>query len=196
MANTNITKRAIQAAFEELLNEKTLNKITVKDITDRCGINRNTFYYHYQDIPALLEEICANEVNRLIEEHPTFSTLEEGMVTAMKNVKANRRLILHVYNSENRGTYVASLWRICEYAVAAYAKSAFSDSGISDEDMALFVRFYKCELFGLIIDWISTGMKDDYDRGVRRYIKLRTGMAEELIERMKKSEEDRNGSNH
>ena len=62
MANVNITKRAIQEAFLAVLNEKPLGKITVKDITDRCGINRNTFYYHYQDIPALLEEICQNQV--------------------------------------------------------------------------------------------------------------------------------------
>ena len=50
MANMNITKRVIREAFVELLNERALSKITVKDITDRCGINRNTFYYHYQDV--------------------------------------------------------------------------------------------------------------------------------------------------
>lgn len=66
MANMNITKRVIREAFLQLLNEKTLSKITVKDITDRCGINRNTFYYHYQDIPELVEEICALQVDRIV----------------------------------------------------------------------------------------------------------------------------------
>ena len=55
MANTSITKRAIQSAFLELLDQRSLSRITVRDITDICGINRNTFYYHYQDIPALIE---------------------------------------------------------------------------------------------------------------------------------------------
>ena len=64
MANMNITKRVIREAFVELLNERALSKITVKDITDRCGINRNTFYYHYQDVPALVEEICSIQVDR------------------------------------------------------------------------------------------------------------------------------------
>ena len=41
----NRTKDAIAAAFFELLTERSLSKITVKDIVDRCGINRNTFYY-------------------------------------------------------------------------------------------------------------------------------------------------------
>ena len=75
MANVNITKRAIQEAFLAVLNEKPLGKITVKDITDRCGINRNTFYYHYQDIPALLEEICQNQVEDIISKYPTLNSI-------------------------------------------------------------------------------------------------------------------------
>ena len=49
---TSLTKRAIRASFLKLLNERPLNKITVKDIVEDCGINRNSFYYHYPDIPA------------------------------------------------------------------------------------------------------------------------------------------------
>ena len=55
----NFTKQAIKAAFLELLDEKPLNKISVRDIVERCGINRNSFYYHFQDIPSLLGEIIA-----------------------------------------------------------------------------------------------------------------------------------------
>ena len=40
-----------------LLETKALSKITVQDIADACEINRNSFYYHFQDIPALIEEI-------------------------------------------------------------------------------------------------------------------------------------------
>ena len=54
MAASELTKKAINQAFLDILAEKPLEKITVRDITERCGINRNTFYYHYQDIPALL----------------------------------------------------------------------------------------------------------------------------------------------
>ena len=50
------TKEIIRDAFWELLEEKPYNKITVQDIVNRCQVNRNTFYYHFQDIPALMEE--------------------------------------------------------------------------------------------------------------------------------------------
>lgn len=63
------TRASIIAAFSQLLEERPLNKITVKDIVDRCDINRNTFYYHFQDIPALLQEMMEEKVNVLIENH-------------------------------------------------------------------------------------------------------------------------------
>ena len=51
------TRKAIKESFMLLLNQKPLSKITVKEIVANCGINRNSFYYHYSDIPTLLEEI-------------------------------------------------------------------------------------------------------------------------------------------
>lgn len=49
----NFTRDAIIRSFLGLLNEKPVNHITVKDIVEDCGINRNSFYYHFQDLPAL-----------------------------------------------------------------------------------------------------------------------------------------------
>ena len=48
------TKEIIKDTFWELLEEKPYNKITVQDIVNRCRVNRNTFYYHFQDIPTLM----------------------------------------------------------------------------------------------------------------------------------------------
>ena len=59
-----LTKRAIQESFKKLLSNQPLDKITVKNITDDCGVNRNTFYYHYSDIYQLLEEIFLTEAQK------------------------------------------------------------------------------------------------------------------------------------
>ncbi|HBJ10863.1 MAG TPA: TetR family transcriptional regulator, partial [Ruminococcaceae bacterium] len=48
------TKKAIIDAFTELIGERPFDKITVKDIVTRCGVNRNTFYYYFEDIYALV----------------------------------------------------------------------------------------------------------------------------------------------
>ena len=61
------TRASIIEAFAQLLEERPINKITVKDIVNRCDINRNTFYYHFPDIPSLLLEMMEEKVNALIE---------------------------------------------------------------------------------------------------------------------------------
>ena len=63
---SNLTEKAIQEAFVKLLNERPLDKITVREIAGECGINRNTFYYHYHDIYDLLESLLHLEEKRIV----------------------------------------------------------------------------------------------------------------------------------
>ena len=55
------TRQIILHTLTELMNEKPLSKITVKDIVERCGVNRNTFYYHFRDIPDAVEAMVKEE---------------------------------------------------------------------------------------------------------------------------------------
>lgn len=58
------SRRFIRQAFMELLKEKRLEKITVTDIVNRADINRSTFYAHYTDVKALIEEIQHEVIER------------------------------------------------------------------------------------------------------------------------------------
>ena len=53
---TKYTKMVIKQAFSELIRQKPIEKITVSDICSLAEISRPTFYFHYQDIYALLDE--------------------------------------------------------------------------------------------------------------------------------------------
>ena len=185
MANTITTRRAIQDAFLALLEERTLNKITVRDITDRCGINRNTFYYHYQDIPALLEEICSVEVERIIRDYPSVHSIEDCLDTALQFAMQNRRAILHIYNSDNRSTYVNCLWRICEHTVRTYVDTLLAGQPISERDKELIIRYHKCACFGWVVECISGGMRDNLLEDAHRLCQLKKGSAEEMMRRIR-----------
>ena len=56
-----VTKRALEASLKHLLLQKPLNKITINDIAEDCGINRMTFYYHFKDIYDLVEWCCEED---------------------------------------------------------------------------------------------------------------------------------------
>ena len=61
------TKQAIKNSFLKLLNERPLNQVTVKAIVDDCGINRNTFYYHFADVPSLATEIITERADEVLD---------------------------------------------------------------------------------------------------------------------------------
>ena len=157
----NFTKQAIETAFLQLLNEKPLNKISVRDIVEKCGINRNSFYYHFQDIPSLIAEIITACTDRLIEEYPTISTLDECCEMAVRYALRNRSAVMHIYHSVNRDLFEKSTMRLCEYAVTTYIDTAFPQHQLPEADRKAVIRFIKCQIFGMCIDWISDGMQDE-----------------------------------
>lgn len=69
------TKKAIMDSFLHLMEKKPLEKITVRDIVDDCGINRNTFYYYFQDIYAVLEEYCDILIKKIPQNGSIFDTV-------------------------------------------------------------------------------------------------------------------------
>ena len=62
------TRKAIMDSCLRLLEDRPVDKITVKDIVEDCGINRNTFYYHFEDLPSLIYAIFMEDANRIIQE--------------------------------------------------------------------------------------------------------------------------------
>ena len=177
------TRKAIMVAFVTLLNEKPLDKITIKDIVEECGINRNTFYYHFQDIPDLIEAIAKEESDLIIEKYARVSSYEECLNIAVEFILKNRRATLHIYNSSNRDIYERYLMQLCQYVVETYLDTAFSDRRISDADRSVIVLSYKCHCFGLFVDWLNNGLKADIQPVLNRLCALRHGMIEEMIDR-------------
>lgn len=179
----NFTKNAIKASFLKLLNERPLSKITIKDIVTDCGINRNSFYYHFQDIPSLIEEVIKEETDSIINQYPTISTFEECLKIAVEFALKNKKAVFHIYNSTNRNIFEHYLWNACQYVVLTYINTAFADYQVAESDKNIIVKFYRCEIFGQIIWWLDSGMKDDLLESNQRLCELRKGMTEELFRR-------------
>ena len=97
-----ITKRALASALKELLEHKPLNKITIADITEQCGVNRQTFYYHFQDIYALLEWIYTTDAQRLLEGKRDGDTWQQGFLQVLEYIRDNRALVRNTYPSVSR----------------------------------------------------------------------------------------------
>ena len=71
--------------------------------------------------------------------------------------------------------------RLCEYVVSTYMATAFPDAAITAEDRRVVVQFMKCQLFGVWIDWVSGGMKEESLADLRRMLQLCRGVPELIV---------------
>ncbi len=166
------TKDSIKAAFIQLLNERPLNKISVKSIVDICNISRNTFYYHFQDIPGLLEEIILDSANTLVRENDTVLSMGECIESAFAFVKANKKAVYHIYNSVDRAAYEDFLMKMCDHTATLLIREQLESWNVSDADRDALTYFVKCQFIGLCMDWTKNGMNDDIADKYHRSVKL------------------------
>ena len=176
-------KEAVKAAFLRLLEERPLREITVKDIVQACGVNRNTFYYHFKDIPALLEEIIMDQVERIIAAQGPALSLPDCLETAARFAQEHRLAVLHINQSAHRDLFELCLMDVCRRVVEDFAAAAAGGLPIPPEDREVIIRFYQCECFGQIMAWLNAGMRYDIGKQFRRLCQLGEGMTEGMLRR-------------
>ena len=178
---TNLTKKAIKESFIALLNERAYNKITVKDIVDGCGINRNTFYYHYHDIPDLLEELIQETTDQINSSYPSLDSFEQCLEAIAQAVSDNRKAMLHIYNSINRDIFERHLWKMCDHTIRTYFSGVAADLIIEDDDLEMIINYYICTTFGTISQWLSTGMNSSVTQSFHRILALIRHQIEDVL---------------
>lgn len=92
----NHTKSSIIDAFWQLLEERPYTKITVRDIVELCQVNRNTFYYHFHDIPELLETTIKSDVDQIIQTNGHFGSPTDCLIPIVERCLIRKKAMLHI----------------------------------------------------------------------------------------------------
>lgn len=101
MANSNITKKALAQSLKELGASKILDKITVADITEHCGVNRQTFYYHFDDKYELLNWIYTQDLFIPLTRDLTFENWGDKLVQLFQYMKQQKSFFMNTIKSSN-----------------------------------------------------------------------------------------------
>ena len=177
---TNFTKKAIKETFVELLEEHPLSDITIKNIVEKCGINRNSFYYHYNDLPDLIEEIVKEDAEGIIKKYPSVKSIVECYDALIEFASQHKRAIMHIFKSVNREMFENYLMEVSEYLVRSYIEMAISGTNIGESSRQNLTDYYKCVCFGLVIEWLNKGMKEEYAQEFRKILVMRKDLALEI----------------
>ena len=158
---SNITKRALEASLKNLLLQKPLNKITVGDIANDCGINRMTFYYHFMDIYDLIEWSCVEDATKALEGKKTYDTWQEGFLNIFNAVLDNKPFIMNVYRSVSREQIEMYLYKLTYNLLIDVVNEKSVGMAVSDEDKKFIADFYKYAFVGIMLNWIRNDMKEE-----------------------------------
>ena len=183
---TSLTKGAIKQSFLKLLNQKPLSKITVKEIAEECKINRNSFYYHYNDIPSLVEEILNEQIDEIVS-LGSDASIYENILTGIDFALQNKKAAMHIYNSVNKEMFELYINRVAQRTVDGYMELAAKKYDICDRDREVVTMYYKSLIVGFVFNWLSNGMSNDLTGDLKRICKLFEGNTELVLQKCEKN---------
>ena len=180
-----MTKRALEASLKNLLLPKPLNKITISDIAEDCGINRMTFYYHFKDIYDLVEWACEEDAKRALDGKKTYETWQEGFYQIFQAVRENKPFIMNVYHSVSREQVENYLYKVTYGLLIGVVEEKAAGMAVQREDMEFIAHCYKYTFVGIMLDWIRGDMKADPQEIIDRLALVVHGSITAALERLR-----------
>ena len=187
-----VTKRAIEASLKNLLSQKPLDKITINDLSEDCGINRMTFYYHFKDIYDLVEWSCIEDARKALDGKKTYDTWQQGFLQIFQAVQDNRPFVMNVYHSVSREQIEGYLYQVTYGLLIGVVEEKAAGMCVRDEDKTFLANVYKYVFVGLMLDWIRGDMKENPQHIIDRLAKVIHGNITRTLEACRT---DKNPSN-
>ena len=135
------TRIAIRKGFLELLEQRPLDKISVVDIAEHCGVNRNTFYYYYCDIYALVREVLETELDSVLNAQPPCENWYQLTMRVTSFARENRRRVYHLYQSSQRDLLENEYYQVVFGAVEKLVRHTAGDLPVADISGTSFFHF-------------------------------------------------------
>ena len=153
------TKHALAAALKELIAQKPIDKITIHDITERCGIRRQNFYYHFEDVYDLMRWMFQEEAMSLLRQHEGTLLWKEGLLQLFRYIEENKAVCLCALRSVGREHlkrfFETDIHAIIHRTVEQFGHEVGAISaGVTESDVELVTHFYVVALTGMLESWL------------------------------------------
>ena len=151
-----LMKKRLAEALETLLAQKPFPEITVRDIVEKCGVNRKTFYYHFADIHALLCWLFHERFSALMQtqhERTDYELLANGI---MDYVEQNETMFLHLVDTVGENSLKCALRddiRHLQNRIIGGIETCYAVS-FKENFREFLVNFLSDALVGCLMDWI------------------------------------------
>lgn len=153
-----VTKEAFANALKQLMTVKPIGKITVKELVEICGVNRQTFYYHFDDVYDLLEWVFEEDANLVLPREVLYDHWKDDVLTFFTYLYDNKTFALNVYNSNSRLYMLRFLKKKLESCIRSFAIIVSEERNVGHSDFEFVVEFYANCVVGIISQWMDMNM--------------------------------------
>jgi len=177
------TKEAFGQALKQMMNVKPIDKITVKDLVEICGVNRQTFYYHFDDVYDLLEWVFEEDANRVLPQEIVYEHSREDVMKYFNYLEASKAFSLNVYNSNSRPYMLRYIKERLSKCIYSFALIVCEGKNIDRSDFDFAVDCYASFAVGFIAQWMENGMVLPKSYTEERVIRLMENSVENIMDR-------------
>lgn len=148
------TKQMLAASLKGFMEKKPLSKITVSEIIADCGVNRKTFYYHFEDIYSLLKWMLEEEAVNVVRQFDLLVDYREAVLFVMRYVRENKHLLCCAYDSMGRDEMKRFFYADFIGITREVVQNAEQRLGVHAEKQfkEFLAHFYTEAIAGLLID--------------------------------------------
>lgn len=153
-------KQRIAKRFSELLDEKPLEQITVKELTESLGISRQTFYYYFHDLYEIIEWIFERESEMILSGFTTIDSWQFGYILMLQWVQNHRSLVLGCYRSIRREYVEIFMNRILYSYIRQVVEEQARGMQVTPSQKEFITKFFTLAINAISLEWIGKGMPD------------------------------------
>ena len=163
-------------ALLALLDKKPFEFITISEICEEAGVNRSTFYLHYENTCDLLKEtsqyildkhfsyynvekkdVVIRPENR--EKKDLIFTTREYLVPYLTFIKENRR----IFKLAIKHFHLMNMGEVHDRMFKYIFEPILVQFGVPRKERAYVIKFYLTGVFAIVMEWLDNDCKDDMD---------------------------------
>lgn len=157
------TKKLLSASLKKFMIQKPFSKITVTDIVKDCGVNRKTFYYHFQDIQELLKWTLEQETVQVVKQFDLLEESEDAILFVINYVEKNKHILNCAYDAIGRDAlkefFYNDFTQMLQFIIEQLEEEL--DITVTKEFKIFLCGFYTEALVGKLIELFKS--KEAYD---------------------------------
>lgn len=164
---TLMTKKALVASLKKIMQTKPLDKISIREIVEDCGVNRKTFYYHFQNIYDLVNWMFEEEAIEVVKQYNLITNYEDAIRFSMDYIEENSHVVHSALDAVGRDELKKFFYNNFVGTMRSIVDQLSEGMNVPNDYKEFLINFYTESFASLLIDWI----RNRKDRDKEKYIK-------------------------